>query len=64
MGISAALAILGGIIALVGIVNPKRQVPCVDCPGGALAPANIEVARMPTPAPPPPSAPAEAPSPG
>jgi EmrB/QacA subfamily drug resistance transporter len=64
MGISAALAILGGIIALVGIVNPKRQVPCVDCPGGALAPANVEVARMPTPAPPPPSAPAEAPSPG
>jgi hypothetical protein len=41
MGISAALAILGGIVALVGIVNPRRDVHCADCPGGALAVANV-----------------------
>jgi hypothetical protein len=63
MGISAALAILGGIIAVGGIVNPKRQVPCADCPGGALAAGNIEVARVPAP-PPPRPVPAEAPSRG
>ncbi|MFL5829233.1 MAG: MFS transporter [Solirubrobacteraceae bacterium] len=40
MGISAALAMLGGVVALVGIVNPKRDVRCADCPGGALAAGN------------------------
>ncbi len=49
MAISAALAILGGIVALIGIVNPKRTVPCADCPGGALAAANVEAARAPEP---------------
>jgi predicted MFS family arabinose efflux permease len=32
MGVGAGLAILGGIVALVGIENPRRRVPCVDCP--------------------------------
>jgi EmrB/QacA subfamily drug resistance transporter len=36
MGVAAALAVLGGVVALVGIENPKRQVRCADCPGGAL----------------------------
>jgi EmrB/QacA subfamily drug resistance transporter len=36
MGISGALAILGGVVALAGIENPKRRVRCADCPGGAL----------------------------
>jgi EmrB/QacA subfamily drug resistance transporter len=40
MGISAALAILGGVVALLGIENPRRRVPCADCPGGALAAGN------------------------
>jgi hypothetical protein len=43
MGISAALAILGGIASLVGIENPRRKVPCADCPGGALVGASRDV---------------------
>ncbi len=38
MGVGAALAILGGVTALIGIQNPRREVPCAECPGGALAP--------------------------
>jgi allophanate hydrolase subunit 1 len=36
VGIGAGLAVLGGVIALVGIQNPRREEPCADCPGGAL----------------------------
>jgi len=46
IGISGALAILGGVVALVGIENPKRKVPCVECPGGALG-ISEDVARIP-----------------
>jgi EmrB/QacA subfamily drug resistance transporter len=37
MAIAAAMAILGGVVALVGIANPRGRVRCADCPGGALA---------------------------
>ncbi len=50
IGIGAGLAIAGGVIALVGIENPRRRVPCVDCPGGALVAAPPEAARAPSPA--------------
>jgi hypothetical protein len=40
MGIGAGLAILGGVVALIGIANPRREVPCADCPGGAIAGAS------------------------
>jgi hypothetical protein len=46
MGISAALVMLGGVVALVGIVNPRRDVPCADCPGGALAAGSVAAARV------------------
>jgi EmrB/QacA subfamily drug resistance transporter len=36
MGIAAGLAILGGVVALIGIANPRGRVRCADCPGGAL----------------------------
>jgi MFS family permease len=39
MIIAAALAALGGVIALIGIRNPQRRVRSVECEGGALAPA-------------------------
>jgi hypothetical protein len=47
MGVGGGLAILGGLIALVGIVNPRRDVRCADCPGGALAPPPPAAAREP-----------------
>jgi EmrB/QacA subfamily drug resistance transporter len=45
MLISALLAVFGGLIAAVGIENPRRKVECADCPGGALAAGNVEAAR-------------------
>jgi hypothetical protein len=49
IAISGGLAIFGGLIAVVGIQNPRRRVPCADCPGGALVGINAEAARTPTP---------------
>jgi EmrB/QacA subfamily drug resistance transporter len=50
LGIAAGLAVLGGLVALVGIENPRRKVPCADCPAGALTAINADVIRN-TPAP-------------
>ena len=49
MVISAALAILGGVVALIGITNPRGRVRCADCPGGAL-PAGAIPSEQPQPA--------------
>jgi EmrB/QacA subfamily drug resistance transporter len=32
---TAGLVALGGVLAAIGIVNPRRSVPCEGCPGGA-----------------------------
>ena len=45
LGIGAGLVVLGGIVALIGIENPRRTVPCAECPGGALQGATVDVAR-------------------
>jgi EmrB/QacA subfamily drug resistance transporter len=47
LGIGAGLVLLGGIVSLVGIENPRRQVACEDCPGGALVGASEDVGRLP-----------------
>lgn len=42
MEIAAGLAVLGGVLGLIGIKNPRRQVRCQDCSGGVL-PATTEI---------------------
>ena len=44
--VSAFLVGLGGAISLAGIRNPRRAVPCEDCPGGALVGASRDLARV------------------
>jgi EmrB/QacA subfamily drug resistance transporter len=43
--IAAGLSVLGGLVSLVGIENPRRKVRCADCPGGALAAGSVDVGR-------------------
>ncbi|MDW5594583.1 DHA2 family efflux MFS transporter permease subunit [Conexibacter stalactiti] len=50
IGIAGGLALLGGLVALAGIRDPRREIPCEDCPGGALVGAPTD-ARPPEPAP-------------
>jgi EmrB/QacA subfamily drug resistance transporter len=45
MAISAALVGLGGILGIAFVRNPRREVPCADCPGGQLAGAPADAAR-------------------
>jgi hypothetical protein len=47
MGLSAALVAAGGLLGLLGIVNPRRKVRCEDCPGGQLVAAPLDAARLP-----------------
>jgi EmrB/QacA subfamily drug resistance transporter len=46
LGLSAVLVALGGLLGLFGIVNPRREVRCEDCPGGALVAAPLPAARL------------------
>jgi EmrB/QacA subfamily drug resistance transporter len=45
VGIAAGLVAIGGILGLVGIRNPRREVPCADCPGGTFAGAPLDAGR-------------------
>jgi EmrB/QacA subfamily drug resistance transporter len=45
MLIAAVLAALGGLVALIGIENPRRKVECAECPGGALVGASADAGR-------------------
>jgi len=43
IGISGALVVGGGLIALAGIQNPRRKVAAAECPGGAICGASEDV---------------------
>jgi EmrB/QacA subfamily drug resistance transporter len=45
--LGGALMIGGGVVALVGIENPRRVVSCEECPGGALVGAPEDAGREP-----------------
>ena len=47
LGIGAGLVLVGGVVSLAGIENPRRRVPCEDCPGGALVGASEDLGRLP-----------------
>jgi EmrB/QacA subfamily drug resistance transporter len=42
---AALLTALGGVVSLVGIVNPRRRVEAAGCPGGAVVGASRDLAR-------------------
>ena len=45
IGIATGLVAMGGVLGLIGIVNPRRRVEAAGCPGGQLAGATSESAR-------------------
>jgi len=45
MGISAGLVGAGGLLGLIALRNPRREVRCQDCPGGAITGAPPDAAR-------------------
>jgi EmrB/QacA subfamily drug resistance transporter len=45
LGLGALLVLGGGVLSLVGIENPRREVPCEECPGGALVGASEDHAH-------------------
>ena len=48
IAVAAGLMLLGGLISAAGIRDRRRrEVPCADCPGGALLGASEDVARVP-----------------
>ena len=46
IAIATVLVALGGVLGLVGIVNPRRRVEAADCPGGQLVGVTSEAARQ------------------
>ncbi|HZN90459.1 MAG TPA: DHA2 family efflux MFS transporter permease subunit [Thermoleophilaceae bacterium] len=46
IGIATVLVALGGVLGLVGIVNPRRRVEAVECRGGQLVGATVEGSRQ------------------
>jgi EmrB/QacA subfamily drug resistance transporter len=45
IAIATSLVAVGGVLGLIGIVNPRRRVEAAECPGGQLAGATSEAAR-------------------
>jgi EmrB/QacA subfamily drug resistance transporter len=50
IAIATTLVAIGGVLGLLGIVNPRRRVEAADCPGGQLAGAPRDACRDAAPA--------------
>ena len=46
IAVGGFMVIAGGLVALAGIENPRREVACSSCPGGALVGASEDLARQ------------------
>ena len=46
IAIATVLVAMGGVLGLIGIVNPRRRVEAADCPGGQLVGVTAEAARQ------------------
>ena len=46
IAIATVLVAMGGVLGLIGIVNPRRRVEAADCPGGQLVGVTSEAARQ------------------
>lgn len=42
MLITAGLVAIGGVLSAIGLRNPEHEVPCAECPGGAVVGASRE----------------------
>ncbi|HEX8646143.1 MAG TPA: MFS transporter [Thermoleophilaceae bacterium] len=51
VSVAAGLMLLGGLLSAAGLRDRRREVPCEECPGGALVGASEDVARVRVPAP-------------
>ena len=47
IGLASVMVALGGVLGLVGIVNPRRKVRSEDCAGGQLVAAPLDAVRLP-----------------
>ena len=47
IGLASVLVAAGGVLGLVGIVNPRRKVRGEDCAGGQLVAAPLDAVRLP-----------------
>lgn len=47
MLVTGGLVVVGGVLSAVGIENPRRSVPCANCPGGAAVGASRDPAVAP-----------------
>ncbi|HEV3228105.1 MAG TPA: MFS transporter [Solirubrobacteraceae bacterium] len=45
IGLTSGLVVMGGLVSLVGIQNPRRKVRAEECPGGAICGASRDVAE-------------------